>query len=405
MTKVKEKQNIPKGWERKTLSELGVLTMGQSPSGTSYSNNQEDYPLLNGAVELKKNGICIHQYTNAPTRLCNVGDLLFCIRATIGNLQKANREYCLGRGVAALNVYKKYSSEYVEQQLEDLFTLMRYRAHGGVIKGLKKDEIANFDVLVPKSKAEQQKIAEILVSVDEDIEKTKEVIKATEKLKKGLMQKLFTRGIGHTKFKQTELGEIPESWDVVSLEDVAQLSTGTTPSTSKKSYYQGEVAFIKTGQVVNNRIDSAETHVSENAVSDYRLKKYKPGTVLMAMYGQGKTRGQVALLEIEACTTQNAAAIEMGNKLHSEYLWFFFKSQYERLRQGGVQGHISHLNLTILKRYKLALPSLVEQEKIVEILVSVDEKIKVNEKLLAKQTELKKGLMQDLLSGTKRVKI
>ena len=252
--------------------------------------------------------------------------------------------------------------------------------------------LKDIEVIVPESKPEQQKIAEILGAVDEDIAKTQEVIEATEKLKRGLMQQLFTRGIGHTKFKN------------VRLEEVSKISTGTTPSTNKQEYYEGENPFIKTGEIVNEKITRAEVYISDQAVKDYRLKKYQPGTILVAMYGQGKTRGQTALLEIEACTTQNAAAIEPSKDINATYLWFFLKSQYELLRGGGVQGHISHLNLSYMKNYQIPLPLMSEQKEIAEILSAIDEKISVNKKLKEKLTILKKGLMQDLLSGKVRTK-
>lgn len=391
-TKIKQKQNIPEGWKSGKL--LDCFDIPSKLSGLKLTEYKKDgeYPVFDQGQSY------ISGYSSHKDLLVeNTPAILFGDHTRV--VKFIESPFVPGAdGTKILWAKKTFDSRYLYYALYNApVPNTGYNRH---FKYLKDREMT-----YPESKKEQQKIAEVLGAVDQEIEKTKEVIKATEKLKKGLMQKLFTKGIGHTKFKQTELGEIPESWDVVDLENVAQLSTGTTPSTSKKSYYEGEIAFIKTGQVVNNRITQAEVHVSEEAVDDYRLKKYKPGTVFMAMYGQGKTRGQVALLEIEACTTQNAAAIEPSKKLDSEYLWFFFKSQYERLRQGGVQGHISHLNLTILKKYQLALPPVSEQKKIVEVLVAVDEKIMVSKKLLAKQTELKKGLMQDLLSGVKRVNV
>jgi len=415
MTKLKEKQNIPEEWHETTLSNISKVVAGfgfpirfqgkkegkylfakvsdmNRPGNEKYISYAENYL---DEEDLKK--IKVKTYPVGTIIFPKVGAALMTNKRRI-----LKKEALIDNNIMGL-IPNKIDSMYLYYWMLD-FDVTQHVAQGA-LPSINQSYIEKLKLLLPESIKEQQKIAGILETMDADIKETKSVIKATEKLKKGLMQKLFTRGIGHTKFKQTELGEIPESWDVVSLEDVAKLSTGTTPSTNKLSYYQGDIPFIKTGQVVNNRINSTEVHVSEDAVSKYRLKKYQPGTVLMAMYGQGKTRGQVALLEIEACTTQNAAAIESGSKVDSEYLWFYLKSQYEKLRQSGVQGHISHLNLTILKKLRLALPPISEQKKTVIVLSVVDEKIAVNRKLLAKQTELKKGLMQDLLSGNKRVKV
>src|SRR5207237_661377 len=126
------------------------------------------------------------------------------------------------------------------------------------------------------------------------------------------------------------------------------LSTGTTPSTKRADYYQGDIPFIKTGEIVNNRLRRATTFVSRQAVRDYNLQIYPAGTVLMAMYGQGKTRGQVALLELAATTTQNAGALQPSESLNSIFLWHYLLSIYDRLRGMGSLGHLSHLNLGYL---------------------------------------------------------
>jgi type I restriction enzyme S subunit len=275
------------------------------------------------------------------------------------------------------------------------------RAKGSTMKAVNNSDVKNIPVLVPPVE-EQKKIADVLESLDEEIEKTVEFISATEKLKRGLMQQLFTRGIGHKKFKKTEVGNIPQEWEVRTLGDVVKLSTGTTPSTSNKAYYQGSIPFVKTGDIVNNVISQTNVFISDQAYEKFRLKKYKPGTLLMAMYGQGKTRGQVSLLNIEACTTQNAAAIEPTVELDSKYLWFLLRSQYEHLRQSGVQGHISHLSLNVLKKYLIAVPPVAEQKKIADIIASLEESIDLNRSLQNKLSLLKVGVMNDLLSGKKR---
>ena len=400
-------QNIPQGWKETKLSELlveinernreqaelpvlsvtnsrGFVLQSEQFARNVHSKNTSNYKIVSK-----------EQFAYNPARI-NVGSIALLRKWEKGLLSPMYVVF--GTKDELLNDYLQY---YI--QSPRFSVQVSNNTAGSVRKSLNFNAFEKFDYAYPESKEEQKKVVEVLASIDEVIKKTEEVIKVTEKLKKGLMQQLFTQGIGHTKFKKTELGEIPEDWNVVKLEDVAQLSTGTTPATSKQAYYQGSTPFIKTAQVANNRINGTEVFVSEEAISDYRLKVYKPGTVFMAMYGQGKTRGQVALLETEGCTTQNAAAIEPGKKLDSEYLWFFFKSQYEQLRQGGVHGLISHLSLTVMKQYQMSLPSLTEQKEIARILNSVDEKILVNKKLVAKQTELKKGLMQDLLSGKVRV--
>jgi type I restriction enzyme M protein len=158
---------------------------------------------------------------------------------------------------------------------------------------------------------------------------------------------------------------IHPDWSNFNLGSIASLRTGTTPDTTRPDYYIGNVNFVKTSEIANNTICSAETHISDQAVRDYNLAEFPVGTVLMAMYGQGKTRGQVAYLNVSACTTQNAAAITPHECLESRFLFYVLLSQYKNLRKHGIDGHISHLNLTYLKEFKIPLPPLSIQQQIV----------------------------------------
>src|SRR5699024_8171942 len=115
---------------------------------------------------------------------------------------------------------------------------------------------------------EQQKIAAILSSVDEAIEKTGQIIEQTETVKKGLMQELLTKGIGHTEFKDTLIGEIPVSWDVKNIEDVANTMSGGTPKRNRSDYYIGDIPWIKTGELKDKYLYETEECISELAIQE-----------------------------------------------------------------------------------------------------------------------------------------
>lgn len=123
----------------------------------------------------------------------------------------------------------------------------------------------------------------------------------------------------------------------------------------------------------------------------------------MAMYGQGKTRGQVAILEVPATTSQNTAAILCGEKIKGEYLWQWLMSRYDNLRNTGALGHLSHLNLGYVKAYRIALPRIEEQEVIASILDILSNKI---DNCIRRRTlldELFHTLLHHLMTGQIRV--
>ncbi|EEF58982.1 N-6 DNA methylase [Pedosphaera parvula] len=177
---------------------------------------------------------------------------------------------------------------------------------------------------------------------------------------------------------------IHPDWPICCLDDVASLRSGTTPDTTRGDYYVGDVNFVKTSEINNCIINSSVTHISREAVRDYGLTVFPKGTVLMAMYGQGKTRGQVAYLNVPACTTQNAAAITPNECVEPLYLYLYFLGQYDRLRKHGIDGHISHLNLTYLKTFEIPLPPLATQQAIVSEIEAEQALVAANRELITR---------------------
>lgn len=254
---------------------------------------------------------------------------------------------------------------------------------------------------------EQQKIADILSKVDGQIQQTEEIIEKTEELKKGLMQKLLTKGIGHTRFKQTEVGEIPEEWEVVNLHEVSKVTDGShySPKTVKSNNL---IATVK------NMLDNTFDYQSCRTISDeeFEILKHqgnspKIGDVLFSKDGTvGKTF--VFNDKKELIVLSSIAIIRPNENLDSHFLSEVFKShillkQLDGLKSGTA---IRRVVLKSLKKFKLILPkSIHEQKQIASILTGVDNQIQDDKLQLENLKQLKKGLMQDLLTGRVRVTV
>lgn len=283
-------------------------------------------------------------------------------------------------------------------QTEDYWKQI-FQNMGGRLKGGVNIPILQSLVLPFPSVFEQRAISHVLRVVQKARETRLHEIVLERERKAALMEHLFTHGTRGEPTKQTEIGEIPESWQELKLGDICSITTGTTPSTDQPEYYQGSIPFIKTSEITNKRIRTTGTYISEAAVEKFNLKRYLPGTVFLAMYGQGKTRGQVALLEISATTTQNTAAIVSNDELNSEFLWQWLMNQYDKLREAGSQGHISHLNLGYVKQYKTPLPPKSEQYLIASILNACDGKINILEHEAHLLDELFRAMLEELMTG------
>ena len=172
------------------FNEVGTLIMGQSPKGSSYNEEKKGIPLINGAADYKDGMLNSNKYTSEPTRICNAKDLVFCIRATIGQLTIADQEYCLGRGVACISNINETYYEYVYNIIEDSIDKLKQVATGSVILGLSKDDINNLEVYQPTLE-EIEKFHIIEEPILKRMLQIKEQNKKLEKIRDILLPKLM----------------------------------------------------------------------------------------------------------------------------------------------------------------------------------------------------------------------
>ncbi|MDK0673333.1 restriction endonuclease subunit S [Clostridium perfringens] len=171
---------IPKGWKICELNELSTLTMGLSPKSSSYNTEGTGTPLLNGAADFNNGLIKANKYTTQETRVCEKGDLVFCIRATIGNLTFSDNKYCLGRGVAALRAKREIFICLIYMNLLNSIEKLKSQATGSVILGLSKPDINNMKVLYPNLET-LTKYSNAFFSL---FNKKEEIIRENERLEK-----------------------------------------------------------------------------------------------------------------------------------------------------------------------------------------------------------------------------
>ena len=164
--------------------------MGQSPKGSSYNEKGVGLPLINGAADYKDGMLNSNKYTSEPTRVCNPKDLVFCIRATIGQLTIADQKYCLGRGVACISNINEIYYEYVFNIIEDSIDKLKAVATGSVILGLSKDDINNLEVYQPMFE-EIEKFHKLEQPILKKIIDIKEQNKVLEQLRDTLLPKLM----------------------------------------------------------------------------------------------------------------------------------------------------------------------------------------------------------------------
>lgn len=250
---------------------------------------------------------------------------------------------------------------------------------------------------------EQKKIAAILGSMDDAIQATQAVIDQTRNVKQGLLQQLLTRGIGHSRFMQTEIGAIPEAWSLQPLGQVAELGSGTTPSRKNSHFFSKEtgIPWVKTLDLTDGLITSTEERLSSENLSKVR----KPGTVLVAMYGGFNQIGRSGVLAMDAATNQAICCIELDlRRVNPTFCNLWLVGNRWRWKSVAASSR-KDANITKddVSNFLIALPPLDEQIAIANHLDAVSVGIASNEAKLRELHAIKRGLLSDLLSGHKRV--
>ncbi|HDN2543815.1 TPA: restriction endonuclease subunit S [Enterobacter asburiae] len=196
---------------------------------------------------------------------------------------------------------------------------------------------------------------------------------------------------------------VPKGWELSSIGKISDVSSGGTPSRNNEAYWNGNIPWVTTAEVQFKIIEDTVEKITEEGLANSSAKLFPAGTILMAMYGQGKTRGQVAKLGIDASTNQACAAIVLHTGYEVDFYYQFLISQYENIREMANSGGQQNLSGGIVKSIPVPVPPLTEQKKIAKILSTWDNAISVTEKLLTNSQQQKKALMQQLLTGEKRL--
>jgi type I restriction enzyme, S subunit len=246
--------------------------------------------------------------------------------------------------------------------------------------------------------AEQKRIAEILSTWDRAIETTEKLIANSEAQKKALKQQLLTG--------KKRLPGFKEEWGIRKLGEISRIYAGGTPPTGVAKYWNGDIPWMSSGEVNLRRINSVQGRITADGLNNSSARMVPANSVLIALAGQGKTRGKVAVNEIELCTNQSIAAIVPKNGCFCEYIFHNLDSRYDELRSMSLgDGGRGGLNLKIIGSVKIPLPDIEEQRAISRILNVADCRILLLTAELERFRDEKSALMQQLLTGKRRVKI
>jgi len=206
------------------------------------------------------------------------------------------------------------------------------------------------------------------VKIDALIAEQQRLIELLQEKRQAVISQAVTKGLNPDapmKDSGVEwLGEVPEHWAVGKLSYYSVIGTGATPDRQRSDYWNGDIPWIKTGEVRYEDIHQAEESISELALNETSCSLLNPGTLLMALYGQGVTRGRVGMLAIQASCNQACATIAPTDSLNGRYLELYLTNAYEHIRSLGNETTQQNLNLDFVRELELLLPPTEEQQLI-----------------------------------------
>lgn len=414
--------NLPEGWAEGRLGAVCSIEIGGTPARDvpEYWDVTRDtdnawvsirdmrQPVINETAEhISDDGV-----KHSNVKLQSPGTVLLSFKLTIGRVAVAGIPLYTNEAIAGLTP-RGLLPEYLYQGLQHWDLL---QGVDQAIKGatLNKQKLKKIAFKYPKSEKEQAKIAEVLSTVDLAILQTEALIANHQRTKSGLMQDLLTRGVDEHgnlrdeqthKFKDSSRGRIPEEWHVSLLDNLALRGSGHTPNKQRPEYWNGGIKWVSLAD--SHKLDSLQIHETENEISELGLKNssavlHPKGTVILSRdAGVGKS----SILGTAMAVSQHFMAWRCKPKqLHNIYLYYWLqrdKPKFEGIASGST---IVTIGLQFFREYDIAAPaSVAEQVRIAEVLCAADSAIDQSRHCLGKLLRLKTALMQDLLSGKRRV--
>jgi len=411
---------IPEDWQKGTLGDLCL-----SIRGVSYKpENLKNIKSINTVTLLRSNNIQEHGIHFSDVKYVDIkkvkqkqmlvnGDIAVCMsngskrlvgkNYVLSNL-RSTETFTVGAFCSIVRTNEKNVHQFVRYLLNsDAFKKqVGFSLAGSAINNLKDGDLESYHFLLPPL-PEQKKIASILTSVDEVIEKTQLQIDKLQDLKKGTMNELLTKGIGHTEFKDSELGRIPKSWEVKRLKDIGECVRGLTYSPSDVSDHG--LLVLRSSNIQNNRLDFDDS-VYVNLKIDDRFKTKENDILICVRNGSHRLIGKNILIAKVLINSTHGAFMTVFRSNINLYVQYLMQSDlFYRYISRDIGATINSINNGNLIEYQFSFPPIQEQNKIISILSSIDKNIiKAKDKLCQTQS-LKKSLMQDLLTGKVRVTV
>jgi len=404
------------GWKRKTLGNIfNQIYSGGTPKKGVDEYYEGDLPFVKiedlnrqqgRGISTAETHITERAVEETSARAFQPGTLLLTIYGSLAETALVRNRVATNQAILGLwgaeeenTLYAKYAIDYDQAKLQ---SLSRQTTQANLGKGI----VAKHRLPVPPL-PEQRKIASVLYAVDQAIQKTEAIIEQAKRVKRGLVQDLFTHGLDDEETQRIRPGDFPKSWKVKTLGEVANVVRGNTPDTKNENYYGGENVWITPNDLSNlyedgvgKYIADSERKLTDSGVEDKSLSMVRPNSVMFTSrsYGIGKT----AICTVPAATNQGITAFECESELREEFLYYYLNHTMNYIVSISGVATFPEITKRGVEGLPIPVPDPSTQEAITSPLSRLDDLIDHEIESKEELKQLKKGLMQDLLTGEVR---
>jgi type I restriction enzyme S subunit len=420
-------------WVKLKIPDFATIVSGATPATnvSEYWDGEIVWITPNDLSKLRSKFIdtserkISHQgFKSASITITPARSVVMSSRAPIGYFGIPTEDFTTNQGCKSFVFSDEHDAEFHYYNFVYHADLFKRYGSGSTFMEISKSNIEKLSFLVPVDVRVQRKIAKILSTVDEVIEKTKAAIDKYQAIKAGMMRDLFTRGIdtqtGRLRptiedapelYKESELGWIPKEWEVVPIGDFAKIKGGKRmPAGKEFSDTLTPYPYLRVTDMQNGAIDQSDLKYVpveiEPLISSYKISV---DDVYVTIAGTLGLFGTIPVNLDQAQLTENAAKITEFDKI--EYNRDFIKHQCNSMivqgqviREIGVGGGVPKLALYRIAQFLFLKPSINEQQTIVEKVQVIENKLNEESRFLNKYKQIKQGLMTDLLNGLVRIK-
>ena len=322
--------------------------------------------------------------------------VIVTLQGSIGRVAITQYDAYVDRTILIFEDYiSQTNKEFWAYTIQNKFEIERQKAPGGTIKTITKEALSDFKVSIP-SYSEQSAIGSLFRILDDLLASYKDNLANYQSLKTTMLSKMFPKA-GQT-VPEIRLDGFEGEWEIVKLGDNCRIITGGTPRTGVKEFWNPkEIPWMSSGEINKKILNETEEMISYIGLENSSAKWVKQNSVLIALAGQGQTRGRVAINKIPLTTNQSIAAIETNYNIDFLFLYTDLSRRYDELRLiSSGDGTRGGLNKTIISNLELNLPTLEEQQAIGTYFSNLDNLISAHQEKIFQLETLKKKLLQDM---------